>query len=208
MKQLYDKWIPMSSFEDWTLENYFVDVSNTSSDAENKGHKFYFIDSYYNNIGDKLLINPKNLMERIDGLLGNGDVNAMMLGYNAIRDKIIEIQAKGYEASNKESSVLGCLTICREATARGIIFDPISLTKSDSKNFLVSSEGHLIPPFRTIDGLGDTVSKTIVEEREKREFLSIEDLQVRGKLSSTLIEKMRDMHILDGLPESSQLSLF
>ena len=83
MKQLYDKWIPMSSFEDWTLENYFVDESNTSSDAENKGHKFYFIDSYYNNIGDKLLINPKNLMERIDGLLGNGDVNAMMLGFMA-----------------------------------------------------------------------------------------------------------------------------
>ena len=83
MKQLYDKWIPMSSFEDWTLENYFVDESNASSDAENKGHKFYFIDSYYNNIGDKLLINPKNLMERIDGLLGNGDVNAMMLGFMA-----------------------------------------------------------------------------------------------------------------------------
>ena len=83
MKQLYDKWIPMSSFEDWTLENYFVDESNTSSDAENKGHKFYFIDSYYNNIGDKLLINPRNLMERIDGLLGNGDVNAMMLGFMA-----------------------------------------------------------------------------------------------------------------------------
>jgi len=83
MKQLYDKWIPMSSFDDWTLENYFVDESNALSDAENKGHKFYFIDSYYNNIGDKLLINPKNLMERIDGLLGNGDVNAMMLGFMA-----------------------------------------------------------------------------------------------------------------------------
>ena len=35
-----------------------------------------------------------------------------------------------------------------------------------------------------------------------------EDLQMRSKLSSTLIDKMRDMHILDGLPESSQLSLF
>ena len=46
------------------------------------------------------------------------------------------------------------------------------------------------------------------EEREKREFLSIEDLQNRAKLSQTLIDKLRDMHILDGLPESSQLSLF
>ncbi len=136
------------------------------------------------------------------------DIDVMIKGYDAITKRIIYLEGKGYEASNKEASVLGCLIICREATARGIVFDPISLSKSDSKNFLVSEEGHLIPPFRTIDGLGDTVSKTIVEEREKKEFLSIEDLQMRGKLSSTLIEKMRDMHILDGLPESSQLSLF
>ena len=37
---------------------------------------------------------------------------------------------------------------------------------------------------------------------------SIEDLQNRAKVSTTLIERLRDMHILDGLPESSQLSLF
>ena len=136
------------------------------------------------------------------------DIDAMIKGYDAITKRIIDLENKGHEASNKEASVLGCLTICREAAARGIIFDPISIDKSHSRNFLVSHEGHLIPPFRCIDGLGESVSKQIVEEREKREFLSIEDLQMRGKLNSTLIEKMRDMHILDGLPESSQLSLF
>ncbi len=77
MKQLYDKWVPMSSFDDWQMEKYFLES------GEEKGHKFYFIDSYYNNIGDKLLINPKNLMERIDGLLSSADVNAMMLGFMA-----------------------------------------------------------------------------------------------------------------------------
>lgn len=136
------------------------------------------------------------------------DVEAMIKGYDAITKRIVDLEGKGFEASNKETSVLGCLSICREASARGIIFDPISLTMSDSRNFLVSKEGHLIPPFRCIDGLGESVSKQIVEEREKKEFISIEDLQIRGKLNSTLIEKMRDMHILDGLPESSQLSLF
>ena len=136
------------------------------------------------------------------------DVDVMIKGYDAITKRIIDLENKGYEASNKESNILGCLRICQEATARGIIFDPISLNKSDSKNFLVSSEGHLIPPFRTIDGLGDTVSKLIVQERSKKEFLSIEDLQNRAKISSTLIDKLRDMHILDELPESNQLSLF
>lgn len=60
----------------------------------------------------------------------------------------------------------------------------------------------------SIDGLGDTVAKNIVEEREKGEFISIEDLGKRAKISQTLIDKMRLMHILDGMPESSQLSLF
>ena len=118
------------------------------------------------------------------------------------------MEGKGYEATNKESSILGCLRICQEATARGIVFDPIDLNKSDSSKFIVSGDKHLIPPFRTIDGLGDAVSKLIVEEREKKGFLSIEDLQNRTKLNSTLVDKLRDMHILDGLPESSQLSLF
>ena len=66
----------------------------------------------------------------------------------------------------------------------------------------------LIPPFRAIDGLGTVVAKKIVEEREKRNYISIEDLQKRAKISATLIEKMRAMGILDGMDESSQLSLF
>ena len=38
-------------------------------------------------------------------------------------------------------------------------------------------------------------AKNIVAEREKREFISIEDLQKRGKVSQTLIEKMKSMKI-------------
>ena len=66
----------------------------------------------------------------------------------------------------------------------------------------------IYPPFNSIDGLGDTVAQNIVEERKKGEFLSIEDVQKRAKISQTLIEKMRMMGIFDGMDESSQLSLF
>ena len=94
-------------------------------------------------------------------------------------------------------------------TARGLKFGNIDLKKSNSMTFGIDEDNKtLIPPFRAIDGLGDVVAKTIVEEREKGEFLSIDDLQKRGKVSSTLIEKMRMMGILDNMDESSQLSLF
>ena len=136
------------------------------------------------------------------------DIETMIKGYNAILLKIKELEAKGYEVTNKESNILDSLRIALEATARNIVFDSISLEKSDSKKFKISEDNHLIPPFSTIDGLGDTVSNAIVVERSKKPFLSIEDLQKRAKVSQTLIEKLKDMHILDELPESSQLSLF
>ena len=46
------------------------------------------------------------------------------------------------------------------------------------------------------------------QEREKSKFISVEDIQLRGKVSQTLIDRMRMMGILNQLPESSQLSLF
>ena len=135
------------------------------------------------------------------------DIDAMIKGYSAIKNKIIEIQNKGYDASNKETSMLECLKVALECTARGIQFSNIDLNESDSINFKIK-DNQLLPPFRTIDGLGSVVAKNIVKEREKGKFLSVEDLQKRAKISNTLIEKMRTMGVLDGMDESSQLSLF
>ena len=137
------------------------------------------------------------------------DIETMIKGYDAIKLKIEDLENKGYEITKKEGDVLEALKIALEATARGIKFGNIDLNKSDAIKFIKSDEENtLIPPFRAIDGLGDTVGKTICLERKEREFLSIEDLQKRGKVSGTLIEKMKSMEILKDLPESNQLSLF
>ena len=137
------------------------------------------------------------------------DIETMIKGYDAIKQKIIEITNKGFEASNKETAVLDVLRIALEATARGITFRPIDLYKSEAINFSLAEDGKsLYPPFRSIDGLGGTVAENIVAERNKGAYISIEDLQTRGKVSATLIDKMRVMGVLEGLPESSQLSLF
>lgn len=138
------------------------------------------------------------------------DIDTMIKGEKAIREKLLDLQNKGFEASNKETSIIETLKIALEATCRGIQFAPLSLEKSKATKF-IKSEDHenvLIPPFSTIDGLGDTVATTIVEEREKQPYISKEDLQKRGKVSKTLIDKMTEMGILDGMPDSNQLSLF
>ena len=137
------------------------------------------------------------------------DLESMIEGYDAIKKKILEIIGKGKDATNKELSVLKTLKIALEATARGYSFGNIDIEKSDGKNFILADDKKtMICPFRTLDGLGSEVSKTIVEARTKKPFISIEDLQTRGKVSSTTIEKLRQLHVLDGMPETSQLSLF
>ena len=138
------------------------------------------------------------------------DIETMIKGYDAIREKLLLLQTKGFEASNKETAIIETLKVALEATARGIHFGMLDLNKSGASNFVIDTEHEntLIPSFSTIDGLGGTVAQTIVEEREKRPFLSIEDFQKRGKVSQTLVDKMRLMGILDELPESSQMTLF
>ena len=133
----------------------------------------------------------------------------MMKGYESIKAKIIEINNKGYDITNKEASLLETLKLSLEATARGIIFGSIDIMQSDAKNFKIADDGiTLIPPFRVLDGLGGTVAQSIQEEASKRPFISIEDFQKRCRVSTTLIEKMKAMNLFGNLPESSQLSLF
>lgn len=136
------------------------------------------------------------------------DVSTMIKGYSAIKARIEDIQVKGYEATNKENGQAESLKIALEATARGIKFLPVDLYKSDATNWVAKNDTEIYPPFNAIEGLGDTVAKQIVKEREIQPFLSVEDVQKRGKVSQTLIAKMQEMGILKDLPESNQLSLF
>lgn len=136
------------------------------------------------------------------------DVISMIKGYDAIKERLEDIQTKGYEATNKENGQAESLKIALEATARGIKFLPIDLYKSEATVWVAKNDTEIYPPFNSIDGLGDTVAQNIVRERENGTFLSIEDVQRRGKVSQTLIDKMKEMGILKDLPDSNQLSLF
>lgn len=138
------------------------------------------------------------------------DLEVMVKGYDAIKAKMIEIINKGYAATNKESSVLETLKLALEATARGFKFGMIDLEKSDGKNFVIDpmDDHNLICPFRTLDGLGDSVASKIVEEREKKPFYCIEDFSSRGKVNQTTVALLKELGVFGSMPESAQLSLF
>lgn len=135
------------------------------------------------------------------------DIEAMAHGPEAIRAKLIEINAKGLEASNKEKNLLTVLELALEMTQRGFSFQKIDIYKSAALEFVIEGNS-LIPPFNSIPGLGTNVALNMVKAREEGEFLSKEDLQQRGKVSKTILEYLDKQGCLGSLPEQNQLSLF
>lgn len=135
------------------------------------------------------------------------DAEIIVKGEKAIKDKIVEINNQGNDASQKDKGLLTILEIALEMYKRGFKFSHVDLYKSDAMKFLISA-GDLLPPLNALQGLGETAAKNIVKARESGDFISIEDLQSRAKVSRTVIQILKDHGCLDGMPENNQLTLF
>ncbi|UYP00317.1 hypothetical protein OF820_01225 [Oceanotoga sp. DSM 15011] len=90
---------------------------------------------------------------------------------------------------------------------RGFSFKNVDLYRSDSKKFLIDGKS-LIIPFIKIPNLGEKAAKSVIVARNKGEFQSIEELISRTGVNKSNIETLKDMKILDGLPDKNQMSLF
>ena len=194
---------------DAKIEDWFIDSCRKIKYMFPKAHAAaYVISAFriaYFKVHHPLLYYAAYFSIRCDDF----DVESMIKGESAIRAKIEELQNKGFEMTNKESNTLDVLYCALEMTCRGLSFKNINLEKSDAKYFIIDEDKKsLIMPWRSLDGLGVQVCNQIIEERKKGRFISIEDLQNRGKVNQTAIEKLRTLGVLKDLPESSQLSLF
>ncbi|MGZ4163090.1 MAG: PolC-type DNA polymerase III, partial [Tumebacillaceae bacterium] len=137
------------------------------------------------------------------------DLEIMSKGYDAIVAKIEEIEAKSFQAAPKEKALLTVLEMACEMTARGFQILPLDLYKSDATKFTVVKETNgLLPPFGALGGVGENAAKGIAEAAKEGEFLSVQDLQERSRVSKTVVELLEQHGCLTGLPETNQLSLF
>ncbi|UJL47964.1 PolC-type DNA polymerase III [Virgibacillus sp. NKC19-16] len=138
---------------------------------------------------------------------GDFELDTMVKGSQAIRQRIDNITAKGNDAPPKEKSLLTVLEVSLEMCERGFSFKKVDLYKSNAKEFIVD-DNTLIPPFNAVDGLGTNAALNIVKAREEGEFLSKEDLRERSRVSKTVLEYLDNHGCLDGMEEKNQLSLF
>ena len=135
------------------------------------------------------------------------DYSCMCKGMDVAKAAMREIHAKGMEATAKDKAKMTVLELIVEFYARGFKFLPIDLYKSDSRKFIVTEEG-LIPPFNSLQGLGINAAQSIVDGREAGEFHTIEELKERTSLGRSLIDLLKENGVLNGIPETNQLSLF
>ena len=144
------------------------------------------------------------------------DERYMCRGMEVVKQKIREIEAKA-NAKDKadrptavEEDMLVTLEVCYEFYLRGFTFTRMDVMRSHAVNFLPDEErGALIPPFTSIAGLGETVGWDIMDKREGKTFISIEEFSLAcTKVSSTHLEQMKDAGAFGDMPDSSQLSFF
>ena len=138
--------------------------------------------------------------EDFDGL-------TVMKGHEAVKRKMAEILSKGKEASAKENAAYSTLQIVNEMLARGIEVLPVDLYKSDAYKYVVE-DGKIRLPFSSLAGVGESAAQNLQESRKEGEYLSIDDVQMRSRVTKAVIETLENAGVLSSLPKSNQISFF
>ena len=120
----------------------------------------------------------------------------------------IEAIDNNENATDKDQDLLTTLEVVYEFYLRGLDFLPIDIYKSHATKFLIE-DGKLRPPFVSISGLGENAAISLMEGREGKEFLSVEEIAAAcPKVSKTHIQMLKEAGAFGTLPDTSQVSLF
>ena len=138
---------------------------------------------------------------------GGFDAAMMTHGIELVKQKLQEID-EAEDATAKDDDLFTTLEVCYEFYLRGFTFAPIDLYRSHATRFVIE-DGKLLPPFVSVSGLGETAAWDIMDGREGKTFLSIEEFSLAcPKVSKTHIENLKAAGAFGDLPETSQITLF
>lgn len=135
------------------------------------------------------------------------DYVLMCNGQEKVKQAMRNIESQGKDASVKDKNTLTTLELVNEMYARGLKFKPMDLYESDSQKFKVTEQG-LLPPLCTVQGLGGNAALNIINSRKDGEFSTIEEFRLRTKVSKTVIELLKESGVLQGIPDTNQMTLF
>ena len=131
----------------------------------------------------------------------------MCQGKEKLQYYINDYNRRSATLSKKEQDTMKDMHIVQEMYARGYEFLPIDIYKAKATKFQII-DGKLMPPFSSIDGMGEKAAEGMEEAAKDGPYLSRDDFRQRTKASKTVIDYMGSLGLLGDLPESNQLSLF
>ena len=138
---------------------------------------------------------------------GGFDATLMCGGMESILANIQAIDGNE-DATAKDEDLLTTMEVVYEFYLRGLEFAPIDIYKSHATKFLIK-DGKILPPFVAVSGLGESAAWDIMNGREGKEFLSIEEFSLAcPKASKTHIQMLKDAGAFGNLPDNSQVSFF
>ncbi len=128
-------------------------------------------------------------------------------GVRGAMERIQELNSKGKAATDKEKNEVTVLEVMYEMFSRGLEFLPARLGISDAMKFNAEA-GKVRIPLAAMSGVGEAAARMICCEFDLKPFETVDELRERSKANQTAVEAMKNHGVLEGLPESDQLSLF
>ena len=84
----------------------------------------------------------------------------------------------------------------------------MDIYKSEATTYKIE-DGKIRMPFSALSGVGDNAAIALAKARENGEtFVSVDDYAAKTGASSAVIDALRLVGALKGLPETRQISLF
>ena len=110
------------------------------------------------------------------------------------------------QQTKKDQDTIRDGRIAQEMYARGFEFIPIDIYRAKARDCQII-DGKIMPPLSSVEGLGDKACDQVEEAAKHGPFTSLDNFRNQAKVSKTNVDKMVELGILTGLPETDQLSL-
>ena len=134
------------------------------------------------------------------------DPELVLKGKDAVKSRLQQIKASNDTTATEEGNY-EALKIIYEMNCRGISFLPVHYLRSHATDYLIE-DGNLRLPFSVVKGCGENAAKMLYDAIQKGDFVSMEDLQNNSGVNSSVIEKLSELNVFEGLPRSAQMSFF
>lgn len=135
------------------------------------------------------------------------DAEAAIRGRSTVRMRMDSLKAKGMERTAKEEEQYVNLQTINEMLARGYEFLPVDLFRSHAVRYL-PEDGKLRLPFSALKGLGAAAATSLQEAAAQGAYISKDEVLTRAGVSKSVLEILDQAGALEGLPDSSQMTLF